>query len=405
MNHSVASDFMQVYSFCNPFVTQDSKMPKLVEKSLTELVVRKAKATKQRYDIFDGAFRGLGLRVATSGTKSWFIMKRVNGKMTRATIGRFPEMSLTDAREAALPASKKMLEGKALEKKDTDLFSYVVADWLERDQKKNKTYKQVENAINKYALPKFGGMRVQQVKKSDVFKIIDKIHNTSPVSANRNLAYLKRFFNWCLERDLIEVNPAITIKSLSKEMSRDRVLQLDELKALWTASKSISYPFGPLLRLLILTGQRFREVSEASWNEFSLKDSKWYLPATRTKNGRAHVVHLSKATKKVLKTIPKFDEQKLIFSTNGRTPVSGISKFKKRLDNASQVSEWRFHDLRRSFATISCDTLNIEPKVIDALLNHLTGVTTGVAAVYQRAEYTEQRKEALEKWGAFVESL
>ena len=380
-------------------------MPKLVEKSLTELGVRKAKATEKRYDIFDGAFRGLGLRVATSGTKSWFIMKRVNGKMIRATLGRFPEMSLTDARKAALPASKKMMEGKALEKQNDHLFSHVVADWLDRDQRKNKTYKQVENAINKYALPKFEGMRVQQIRKSDVFRIIDQIHNTSPVSANRNLAYLKRFFNWCLERDLIEANPAIAIKTLSKEKSRDRVLQLGELRALWTASKSISYPFGPLLRLLILTGQRFREVSEASWNEFSLKDSKWYLPATRTKNGRANVVHLSKAIKKVLKTIPKFDEQKLIFSTNGLTPVSGISKFKKRLDHTSGVSNWRFHDLRRSFATISCDNLNIEPKVIDALLNHLTGVTTGVAAVYQRAEYTEQKKEALEKWGAFVETL
>ena len=380
-------------------------MPKLVEKSLTELAVKKAKVAAERYDIFDGAFRGLGLRVATSGTKSWFVMKRVNGKMIRATIGRFPEMSLTDARETALPASKKMMEGKVFEKKDADLFSNVIADWLERDQRKNKTYKQVENAINKYALPKFRAMRVQQIKKSDIFRIIDKIHNTSPVSANRNLAYLKRFFNWCLERDLIEVNPAITIKSLSKEKSRDRVLQLDELRALWTAGKSISYPFGPLLQLLILTGQRFREVSEASWGEFSVKDSKWYLPATRTKNGRAHVVHLSKAIKKVLKAIPKFDEQKLMFSTNGVTAVSGISKFKKRLDKISDVSNWRFHDLRRSFATISCDTLDIEPKVIDALLNHLTGVTTGVAAVYQRAEYIDQRKDALEKWGAFVESL
>ena len=136
-----------------------------------------------------------------------------------------------------------------------------------------------------------------------------------------------------------------------------------------------------------------------------MKDSKWYLPGTRTKNGRAHVIHLSKATKKVLKEIPKFDEQKLVFSTNGVTAVSGISKFKKRLDKVSDVSDWRFHDLRRSFATMSCDILNIEPKVIDAILNHVTGVVTGVAAVYQRAEYTDQKKEALEKWSAFVESL
>ena len=364
-------------------------MPKLVTKSLTELTVKKAKLAATRYDIFDGAFRGLGLRVAPTGTKTWFIMKRVNGRMVRTTIGRFPEMNLTEARETAVFASKKMVEGKTLKKKDADLFSNVVTDWLERDQKKNKTFKQVENAINKNAMPQFGKMRVQQIKKSDIFRLIDKINDNSPVSANRNL----------------EVNPAITIKALSREKSRDRVLQLDELRALWIASKNILYPFGPITRLLILTGQRFREVSEASWSEFSLKDSKWYLPATRTKNGRSHVIHLSKAIKKVLKAIPKFDEQKLIFSTNGVTAVSGISKFKKRLDKVSDVSDWRFHDLRRSFATMSSDILNIEPKVIDANLNHVTGVISGVAAVYQRAQYIDQRKDALEGWGAFVESL
>ena len=155
----------------------------------------------------------------------------------------------------------------------------------------------------------------------------------------------------------------------------------------------------------MLTGMRLKEVSDAPWNEINVEDKTWYLPATRTKNSRAHTIQLSDQTLEVLREIPKVQGQKLIFSTNGTTPISGFSKTKKRIDHLSGVNSWTFHDLRRSFATHASEKLNVQPVIIDKTLNHVSGNVRGVAAVYQRGQYLEQRRKALEVWGKFLKKI
>lgn len=381
-------------------------MPKLVQQSLTELTIRKAKPADKRYDLFDASARGLGLRIAISGTKSWFIMRRFNGRMLRITFGRYPEISLANARLKVPEVLREMADGRTQGQRKTDLFKIVLEEWLKKDQVKNKSVHQVKMAMYLHALPALGNMSVTSITKRDVNKMIDKVVDAgSPVAANRILAYTKRFFSWCKERDILDQSPVEAIKLPSKENDRDRVLNLGEIKSFWISCDKMGYPWGPIFQLLLLTGARLKEVSQASWSEISISDRTLDLPGSRTKNERAHQIQLSVQTLKILLSLPKVEGQDFLFSTNGKSPVSGFSKVKKRLDMLCGVTNWRFHDLRRSFATHSSEKLSVSPVIVDKILNHRTGQVRGVTAVYQRGEYLAERREALQKWGDYIERL
>jgi integrase len=380
-------------------------MPKLVSKPLTDLAVRKARPANKRYDLYDAAMRGFGVRVSTSGAKTWFVMRRVNERMVRYSLGRYPEYSLTEARAAAAAALKQMTEGEHPRADKVALFEKVFEEWLARDQAKNRSVTDVRNAMTKHALPAFRGRPIDSVRKAHVIRLLDKIVDSgSPVQANRVLAYLRRLFNWCVERDLIADNPVAGIKAPAKEVSRERVLSLDELNDVLGAAQRMGYPWGPLVEMLVYTGQRLDEAARTTWDEVDLDSQVWALSGSRTKNGRPHVVHLSAPAMSTVMALPQVDGQAWLFSTSGRGPVRGFSKAKVKLDEESGVTNWTFHDLRRTFATFTTDKLNISPVVIDKVLNHASGAVKGIAAVYQRGEYLNQRKLAMDAWAAFLSS-
>ena len=292
-------------------------MPKLAQQPLTELAIRKAKPADKRYDLFDASVRSLGLRVSTSGTKSWFMMRRINGRMLRTTFGRYPEVSLALARLKAPDILADMADGQTAGQRRTDLFHKVLDEWLKKDQAKNKSVHQVKVAMYKHALPAFGSMPVAFITKRDVNRLIDNIVDAgSPVAANRVLAFTKRFFSWCKERDILELSPAEAIRPPSKEKIRDRVLTLDEIKSIWIACDQIGYPWGPIFQLLLLTGARLREVSQASLDEVSIANATLDLPVSRTKNGRPHQIHIADQALKIFQTLPRIDGQNLLFTTN-----------------------------------------------------------------------------------------
>ena len=381
-------------------------MPRLTSKALTDVAVRKAPPRKQRYDIYDAALRGLGLRVSIAGTKTWFAMRRINGRMVRHTLGRYPELSLAEARKRATDATQLMALGESPHASDNELFEFVLEEWFVRDQAKNRSAKVVRNALNKHALPAFRGKPLKAIRKADILRLIDKIVDSGAlIQANRVLAYLRRFFNWCVERDLISNNPASSVKPPAREISRERVLSSDELKAVIDGATRIGYPWGPMVMLLVLTTQRLKEVAYAPWNEFDLERAEWSLPGARTKNSRPHLVHLSDAALAVIRELPTFEKQTWLFSTTGDGPVKGFSKAKTKIDQESGVTGWTFHDLRRTFATHATERLGINPAVVDKIQNHVSGAVTGVAAVYQRGQYLEQRKAAMSAWADFLAGL
>lgn len=378
-------------------------MPRLKEKPLTAMAVEKLKPQNNRYDAFDAAVRGLGIRVAVSGTKTWFVMRRMNGRMVRTSIGRYPSLSLTDARKKAAGTISQMDDGTLPRAGDADRFEQVFEEWLKRDQGTNRRRHTVELALRKYACPAFKDMMVDTIRKADVIRMLDKIaDNGAPIQANRVLAYLRRFFNWCLERDIITGSPVAGVKPPAREYSRDRVLNPQELRAVWAGAEQMGYPFAPMIKLLILTGQRLNEVATAPWPEFDIDKAIWKLPGSRTKNGRAHVVHLSQTAIDIISHLPKMDGSDFLFTTTGTTPISGFSRAKKKLDALSDTSDWTFHDLRRSFATHVTEALGYSPVVVDKILNHVSGSVKGISAIYQRGEYLEERKEALDAWAKFI---
>ena len=391
-------------------------MPKTVERNLTDNVLRSAQGKDARYDIYDAQVRGLGVRVGTSGSKSWFVMTRVGGRMTRRTIGHYPRIGLKEARLCGAEELAKMARGEIELPAKQQFFQEVYQEWLQRDQGSNRTVSQVRSAMELHVLPKLGQRHLHSIMKADVLKLIDGIRDSgAEVQANRVLAFLRRFFNWCLERDYLDKNPTAGIAKPSKEVARDRVLSPGELSHILSAAGSMGYPFGPFVKLLVLTGQRRDEVAGMSWGEIDMAEKVWVLPAARSKNGKAHTVHLSEAAVCVLESVPRLEGTDLVFpatrvrrkgpdgSTPALRPISGFSVAKRRLDEASEVTGWTLHDLRRSFATHCTERLGLSPVVIDKILNHQSGAVRGVAAVYQRGQYLEERRLAMKAWGRWVE--
>jgi integrase len=191
------------------------------------------------------------------------------------------------------------------------------------------------------------------------------------------------------------------------------VLTDDELRLVWRAAAQIEWPFGSLVQLLILTGQRREEVAAMRWSEIQDSGRVWILPGDRTKNGQAHHVPLSGAAQALLSALPRLAGSDLILTTTGARPISGYSNAKERLDRVIEelaeaeahdreaapliVQPWRLHDLRRTVAS-GMARLAVTPHVIEAILNHRSGIVSGVAAIYNRHDYLDERRDALEKW-------
>jgi integrase len=220
--------------------------------------------------------------------------------------------------------------------------------------------------------------------------------------ANRVLAAIRKFFNWCISRGLLEISPCAGVGAPTRERARHRTLTDEELKAVLTAARELGHPFGSIVQMLALTAQRRDEVGRLSWDQLDLEKAVWVMPPEHAKNGKPHLVHLSAPALNLIQRMPRLGE--LVFSGDGTTLFQGFSKSKARLDRLSGVSDWTLHDLRRT-AVSGMARLGIAPHVADKILNHQSGTISGVAAVYQRHEFLHERKMALDTWGQFISSI
>ena len=369
----------------------------------TDAYIKSLKPATTRYDLYDANLAGFGIRISPSGTKSWIALSRNMERKTRITLGRYPQMPLASARQRAMNALLEMADGEFKRTNSFQNFEHALEDWYKKDQSKNKSFLQVKKAMELHVRPHLKDFKLSNVEKRDIIKIIDRIAIRTPTQANRVQAFITRFFNWCVSRDLLAISPANGITKAKTETSRDRVLTKDELTTVYNATFKMPYPFGPLFRILTCTAQRLNEVAGCKWSEIDLVAQKWDLPRDRSKNKASHVIHLSRPVLEELNQLMCSAQNELIFTTTGRSPVSGFSKAKKQLDTISGVSDWRLHDLRRTFATVATETLGYEPVVVDRTLNHLNGSVKGIAAVYQKGQYLDKRKAVLDAWANFVQ--
>jgi integrase len=212
---------------------------------------------------------------------------------------------------------------------------------------------------------------------------------------NRVRSQVVAALNWAVEREYLDANPAAAVKKRKIEASRDRVLSNDELRAIWAAADALSEPSRSLVKAWILTGQRRDEVRCMQWSEVDLGRALWTLPAARNKGKRDHEVPLSAA---IVGLLGKPRPGRPVFTTDGHKPYAGQKRLKAILDRKSCVTAWTFHDFRRTAST-GMAALHIPQDTIDRVLNHAKGT---IAGTYNRHEYLDEKRRALEAWAERV---
>lgn len=393
----------------------------MVQKRLNDLVLQRLTPPAiGRIELFDTVLPSFGVRIGASGKKSWVLITRVHGKLKRVTFGKYPALGVADARDKAREMLAEIEAGNDLPAAVAPALpsargigvSAAVAEFVLRDQKpNNRSWREVERVLNKELVAELGGMPLAGLKRHHLLAIGDRlVDKGSPIMANRTLAYVRRCLSWCVERGMIETSPASDLKLPAKETSRDRILEDDEIRAVWRTAQEIGYPYGTIVRLLILSGQRRDEVVSLLWEDFDKDRMLWTIPKDRTKAGRAHEVPLSPQFRAVLAELSP-EREGLLFAarstrktSQGPRTFSGFSKAKLELDQLSGVTGWRLHDLRRTAAS-GMARLGHPPHVVAAILNHSPGGTQGITAVYNRYRYVDEKRAALEEWGLYVEAL
>jgi integrase len=399
---------------------------------LTQAAVDRLKPPASgRVEYWDSQLPGFGLRISVNGRKTWVALYRVGSKLVRETIGTLALIpNVAEARDRARESLQKAQAGKnpVAEKRERaeaarvetgklpDAFRAAALRYVERYAKKNTkptTWQELRRQLEVDVFPKWSDRQIGSITRQDVTALLDDIADRgSPVQANRTLARLKTLFKWALDEELVTADPTARVRKVVKETARDRVLSDDEIRLFWASCDKLGWPFGPMFKLLLLTAQRRDEVGGMAWSEIDLDKRQWTIPREKAKNDRAHEVHLSRLAVEIIGSLPRIGTAGLVFTTNGKRPVSGFSKSKKRLDEhmvdmlgaGAVIDDWILHDLRRTAAT-GMARLNIAPHVVDKILNHVSGTIRGVAAVYNRHSYIPERDAALDAWSRYVEGL
>ena len=360
---------------------------------------------------WDAGCPGFGVKVTPKGRKVFLVLYRTGGagsRLRKFTIGPYGRVTLHQARVAAQRVFAAKLEGRDLagEKREakrrivTDRVADLLETFIAQHVSQNCSAGEISRLLRREVGKAWGTRSIHEINKRDVVEVISAIEQRgAPVAANKALKSIKTFLRWCVSRAVLDQSPAEDVPLPAREVARDRVLTDEELAKVMLAAREIGGPYGGIIELLALTGQRREEVAQMKWDELDLAQQRWTIPKSRTKNAKQHIVHLSDQSMAVLKRAEK--KQPLVFSALGTTPFQEFSRAKRRLDELSGVTGWRLHDLRRTCVS-GMARLGIAPHVADKILNHQAGTISGVAAVYQRHEFHSERRQALSLWGAHV---
>lgn len=415
----------------------------MAHKALSDRTLKALDAAKKgtHYDRWDGIVSGLGVRVSDTGRKTFVLLKRFPGKQhpTRLRIGEYGAVTLDKARQTARDWLELIQKGKhpaeeierqkaEQDRKRANTFAAVAQDFIDEKLSKERRGDDAERDIRANFLPVWSSLPISDIDEDRVAAVIKTKARTAPVQARNLLALAKRFFRWAIDQRAygIKVNPAAGLKAASlcgEIAARQRALSDDELFALWRASGRMRYPFGPIYRLLLLTGLRLNEVADAEWSEFDFKAGLWTIPAARMKGreskARAHVVPMTPEIRAILESLPRQNGGPFVFSTTaGKRPVWVSAKVKDKLDarmaltlkalarlsaqlGPKGLADWRNHDIRRTVRT-HLSRLKISEEAREAVMAH---VRPGIKGVYDLHDYLDEKREALTLWAARLRSI
>lgn len=376
---------------------------------LTDISIKALKPpAKGQVTYTDDTVPGFGVRISQGGIKSFVVVHGRNRR--RTTIGRYPTISLQEARKAA----KVLLAEKTLGKFTTPPINFEEAHKLflsahfPDNYPKPRTKLETTRLLKKHFLPTFRHAKLTDIQPRDVSQIIDRLQST-PSEARHAFAAIRQFFNWAATREYVPSSPCERLRPPGRAVARDRVVSDDELKLILAHAYAEDSIFNSILLLLLLTGQRRNEIASLQSNWIDFKTKTITLPAQITKNKRPHTFPFEKMSETILKTALGKAEKRasedaeqrgpfLLFPAKGKkTPFAGWSKAKPDFDKGCPITHWTLHDLRRTCAT-NLASLGVPVHVTEKLLNHVSGTTGGIVAVYQRHAYMEEMREAMKKW-------
>jgi integrase len=414
---------------------------------LTVLKLKALEARAKPYEVRDPAIIGGYVVAWPSKALSYVLRFRFQGASKKVTLGRFDpdanglaeirakareaQNQLTAARkplaDALDPAAAKKAArlaavqavrnehaaAKAAKEPQPDAFDKVAEIYLATHGRnlRASTRKEIARLFDK-ELSAWKKRRLGEIETADVHALLDAVTaRGAEITANRLHSYLRHFFVWAKGRKMIAASPLDGVSKPTSEKNRSRSRALDdaELGVVWKGASALGFPFGPFFQLAILLGARRNELSGMQWREIDFDNAVWVLPKERSKNGLQHELPLAPQVVALLEALPRFDGP-FVFSS-GETPVSGHSRAKKRLDksiaaaNGGQaLKEFVVHDLRRSFAT-GLQRLGVPMEVTEYCLNHKGESFAGIRGIYQRHNYREEMRVALERWANHVEAL
>lgn len=353
-----------------------------------------------RAEYVDGLCPGLHLRVTALGTRTFSAVFRLNGALTRRTIGRYPLVTLANARASALDIMRKAQEGidaREHRSRAEAALTYhdLVVAYTDKHLRLNaRSWRNIYSGLSSARMERFMGRRVADITRRELIDLIDEIAAEGRVQGAINqLRFLKMMFNWAASRDMIPSNPCDGIKPPGRTTERDRVLSDGEIGAIWNATAKLRPPFGAMYRMFLLTGQRRGEVAAMQWRE--IDEVTWTIPREKVKKDRPHAVPLSKTALVTLAALPRHGGNGYVFTTtDGDSPTTNFRKTKQKLDRLSGTSGWTIHDIRRTVRSRLAE-LGISEAVARKVVNHESGK---VDRIYNRHLYSAEKRQALADW-------
>ena len=372
---------------------------------------------------FDSELPGYGLRVRGSGVHSFMVQYALAGHTRRVVIGKLSSIDPGKARGIAQTLLAKVRLGgdPAAEKEHTraramESFGALLPRFLERQRAKQKprSYEETERHLTKHCKV-FYRRPVEGLDRRAIGgRLVEIEKESGPAAANRVRASLSTYFMWLARAGYVDTNPVAFTNKAVETGARGHVPSDDELRAIWRALLPDDH-YGAIVRLLLLTGARRDEIGSLRWSEVDLEDATITLPPARTKNRREHVIPLSERALALLavpprRTGPDGAPRDHVFGNGSERGFQGWSKSKAELDAriaeaGHHVKGWVLHDFRRALSTALHERFNVAPHVVEAILGHVSGHKAGVAGVYNKAAYLEERATALERWSAHIMEL
>jgi integrase len=377
---------------------------------LTDRFCDRAKSEGLQTDYFDETVSGLALRVSKHGVKAWtLIYTAADGKRARMTLGRYPTTSLASARALALNAKADVEAGRDPRSAGKDeTLRAVCQEYLRREASKLRTQGWREATLERLVYPALGHRPIAEIKRTEIIRLLDRIEDENgPVMADQALAFVRKVLNWHASRSDDFRSPIVRgmARTKPRDRARDRVLSDDEIRLVWSVADGAGV-FGRYLQLLLLTATRRNEAAQMTRAELA-KDI-WTIPASRMKGKVEYVVPLTAAA---LAKVP--DTGEFIFTTDGLTPISGFSKFKREFDaavlaalrkddpKAKPLPNWTLHDLRRTARSLM-SRAGVSADVAERCLAHVIG---GVRGVYDRHAYLEEKRAAFEALAGLIQRI